>query len=290
MTETGGSETVMPEPVPRTRRRWPWVLLGLVVVLAVLVLLTPTIMSLGPMRQYVVGKINHNLHGRMEIGDWSVGWNGTELRNVRVFDANQAEVLSVARLRTSLSFWDAVHGTYNLGATEVEEPNFTQLVIEADGHTNLEDLFAQSRSARRTARHAKLPFEGDFMVSRLRATVVDRRDGTTQIVEPSALTMRLKSLADPVEYNLSLNLRTPDGTKQSKHEGSAARPDELVHVSGEQWPIGPVANAGAEALLKALGRPLVANSAKAASSQPTTAASTKPVVTHRKPRPATQAR
>src|SRR5436305_199625 len=50
-------------PVKRKRRRWPFVLLGFLVLLIVLVLLAPTIASASLVRCYVIGKVNDNLNG-----------------------------------------------------------------------------------------------------------------------------------------------------------------------------------------------------------------------------------
>src|SRR6185295_2402282 len=64
-----------PPPAPRKRRRrWPWVIVSIVLVLILLVVLGPTIASTGPVRSFVVGKVNDNLNGRVTIAGWSLGW------------------------------------------------------------------------------------------------------------------------------------------------------------------------------------------------------------------------
>src|SRR5438067_1917693 len=73
----GGADTAQPAaPAPkrRRRRRWPWVLLGLLVLLLLVVLLLPSLLSMGWARSVVVGQVNKNLNGQVEIGDWSLGW------------------------------------------------------------------------------------------------------------------------------------------------------------------------------------------------------------------------
>src|SRR2546421_370762 len=61
---------------PKRRRRWPYVILALVLVLLLLVLLAPKIASTAAARNYVVGRINQNLNGSVEIQDWSLSWTG----------------------------------------------------------------------------------------------------------------------------------------------------------------------------------------------------------------------
>src|SRR4051812_9798582 len=82
-------------PVKRKRRRWPFVLLGLLVLLIVLVLLAPTIASTSLVRGYVIGKINDNLNGTVSIDNWSLGWTGgMDVHGLKLFDDRKAEVLS----------------------------------------------------------------------------------------------------------------------------------------------------------------------------------------------------
>ena len=264
-----------PTPVtsePVRRRRWPWVVLALFLLLGIFVALLPTILSLGFMRQYLIGKVNQGLTGHLEIGDWSLGWTGCEFRDVRLFDERQAEVLSVARIRSHLSLRNLLRGRYNCGATDVEEPNFTQLVISHDGTINLQNIFPAAPRSRRGARSTPVELSGVFNITRLRATIVDRRDGAMQFIEPSTAKIAIKNLRDPVSYEIEMKIR--DATTQpSPWTGRVRMGADLqtaLSNGGEKTPFGSVALAGAEAVLRAAGRPIVKVPATRPTTQPAT--------------------
>src|SRR5882724_11513562 len=76
----GGEPPRTDAPTPPPKRRWLrrtlYVVAGLVLVLLLLVLLIPTIASMGWVRSIVVGKVNDQLNGKLQIADWSIGWTG----------------------------------------------------------------------------------------------------------------------------------------------------------------------------------------------------------------------
>src|SRR5262245_560492 len=89
-----------PEEAPprRKRRRWPKILLGLLILLILLIAMIPTIASTGPVRSFVLGKVNEQINGRVEIASWSVGWfSPTTVTGIKVYDENQQLILNVPR-------------------------------------------------------------------------------------------------------------------------------------------------------------------------------------------------
>src|SRR5213595_738596 len=102
MTQENTPDQPAPEaPTPSKRRSWWKVLLAVVVLL---VLLLPTLAGLGFVRSIVVGRINQNLDGKVEVDGWSLGWfSGTSLRGVRVFDPSGEKVASIDKLSTHLT-------------------------------------------------------------------------------------------------------------------------------------------------------------------------------------------
>jgi autotransporter translocation and assembly factor TamB len=70
------NESVVPTK-PKKKKRWLVlkILIGLVAVIILLVLLAPTLISMGIVRDMVVGQINSSaLNGKLQIKDWSFGW------------------------------------------------------------------------------------------------------------------------------------------------------------------------------------------------------------------------
>src|SRR5687768_801608 len=130
-----------PAPAPRRRRRkWPWVILTLLLILVALVVLGPTIASTAPVRSFVVGKINENLNGRVTIDGWSLGWfSGIRLRDVKVYDEQNAQIAHLPLITTDLKLTDAARGNLALGNTEVNVASFVARVKE-DGSTNFDKL------------------------------------------------------------------------------------------------------------------------------------------------------
>ena len=58
-------------PGKRSKLRWAvWGVGGLLGAGAVLVLLTPTLLSTGAGKAIVMGQVNKNLNGRVEVGSW----------------------------------------------------------------------------------------------------------------------------------------------------------------------------------------------------------------------------
>src|SRR5688500_2308183 len=73
-----------PAPVARKRRRrWPWIIGGILLALILLVALLPTLISTGPGKSFLVGKVNDSLNGKLDIANLSIGWtSGVRLEGV----------------------------------------------------------------------------------------------------------------------------------------------------------------------------------------------------------------
>jgi hypothetical protein len=131
--ETTAAATPAPdEPAkPRKKRRlWLKVIGALVLLLILLVVLLPSIASTGPVKSFVVGKINDNLNGKVEINDWSIGWSsGVDIDGVKVLDQQGVTVLTVSRVRVPIKLIDAAKGNYDIGDVLIERPDLVKCVI-----------------------------------------------------------------------------------------------------------------------------------------------------------------
>ena len=185
-----------PEPVSKTpalarrkRRRWPWVV-GIILVLLIGLLLTlPTIISSGAGRSIVVSHVNEHLNGRLQVNDWSFGWaTGIRLDGLIIDDASGRQILQLRHFSTGLTLLDALRGKFDLGKTEVEGLDIL-VSREADGALNWTHLAktdsvgsgqkpsapAEPSSTSKSPEPAKLPMvRGDVVVGNCTITYEDR--------------------------------------------------------------------------------------------------------------------
>src|SRR4051812_33688363 len=99
----GKPNEVKPQPQRKRRRRWPFILGGIVVLLLLLALLAPTILSAGPFKSMALNIVNDNLDGKVEIADWSLGWNsGINVNGLKLYDDKGALILQASRVKTEL--------------------------------------------------------------------------------------------------------------------------------------------------------------------------------------------
>src|SRR5690348_9781656 len=157
-----------PTPPPPKRRRWLKIVVAIVVVLLLLVLLIPTIAGFGFVRSIVVGRINQNLDGRVEVDGWSLGWfSGTSLRGVRVFDPSGDKVASIDKVTTQLTLLSALRGNYAMGKTDVDGCEFW-VKLDKEGQSNVAKLPKKhgAKPAEPESTTTELPnISGDFYVN-----------------------------------------------------------------------------------------------------------------------------
>src|SRR4051794_7812912 len=134
----GVAPAAAPAKPPKRRRIWTKVLGVILLLLILAVVFAPTIAGTAPVRSLILGKVNNNLNGRVQVADWSLGWTGgVRLNDLKVFDAANREILSVGRLTTDLSLLDVVRGNYDAGEVTLEGVSFW-VKREADGKLNFD--------------------------------------------------------------------------------------------------------------------------------------------------------
>jgi len=135
------------KPRAKKRRRWPWVLLGALVVLAVLVALAPTLASLGPARRFALGKVNEQLDGKVEVESWSLGWfSGVRLDGLRVLDADGQPAIEADSIVVPASVPALAGSRKELGTIEINGPK-VHVVFYPDGSLNLAKIARPSEEA-----------------------------------------------------------------------------------------------------------------------------------------------
>ncbi|MGF1633612.1 MAG: hypothetical protein ACFCVE_07155 [Phycisphaerae bacterium] len=131
-------------PLKRRLGRWLAVIaVVLVLLLGLLLAFAPHIASTGPARGFVVGYLNDNLNGRIEIGTYDLSWaDGITATDVRLYDEADALVLHAPAFSTNLSLWSALTGgRLDLGDTRAEV-NLGRFIVYEEGDTNLQRILA----------------------------------------------------------------------------------------------------------------------------------------------------
>jgi len=186
MSEVTTSAVPSQAPVPRKRRRWPYVLLSLVILLVLVVLLLPTIVSTGIVRSLILPRASSaalaHPNAKLDIASWSFGWfGGQSISGIRITDADQIVAID-ASVRTDLSLLSAIRGDYDLGNTVIDA-DIVRLKIEADGSSNLQRTFVTSASSTPstpTGSSADIPIE----LPNVKGRIVINLTGT---IEPPAI-------------------------------------------------------------------------------------------------------
>ncbi len=206
-----------PSAIPPAKL-WLKILAGLVVALILLVLLIPTIAGFGFVRSIVVGKVNDNLNGKVEIDDWSLGWfGGIHVKGMRVYDEAGTKIASIDSVDTGLTVLDAIRGNYSLGKTSVEGLDFL-LKVDANGETNFDKL-AKTSATKKAKEHpeksaeeppSKLPdVTGDFSLDgKGEIQVAGQPDHHVKSLKASAT---ITGINDPIKHSANVQLALGDG-------------------------------------------------------------------------------
>ena len=217
-------------PVKKKRRRWPWVIGAVVLMLIVLVLIAPTLISLGFARAIVVSQVNGKLNAHVQIKDWSLGWfSPISLDGVVVNDASNRQILQLSRVSTGLNLWNALRGKYELGQTKIE--GLDVLVSrEADGSINWQHIAKGSETGSKTSggnegagaggksnTTAKLPdVRGQVIVSDASLTYEDRSHNSPPVqLRGVQLDVNIADINQPISDTLAAQVQVgsaPPGT------------------------------------------------------------------------------
>ena len=121
----------------RRLRRLVIVLVALVMVLAVLVALAPTILSTGWGKQRIVGLVNGRIPGTVQIESLDLNWfGGQAVDKFVLLDIEGRSALSVDHLATEAGLWHLLWGGRDLGETQIDALD-ADIVFDEEYQTNL---------------------------------------------------------------------------------------------------------------------------------------------------------
>lgn len=200
------------------RKKWlKWGLIGaggLVVAGGMLVLLTPTLLSTSVGKGIVLGQVNKNLAGVVEVESWSLGWfSGIELSGVKVLDDQKRTAVTIGHVKTDLTVLRAATGNYDLGETTVSNVNLVLVELDkaADGSiaTNLQRIAKSEPSAEKTpsSEPSKLPgLKGNITIKNLTGTLQGTAVGSKPIrIGDSNVAIKIPDLTNaPISNDVTL--------------------------------------------------------------------------------------
>lgn len=175
-------------PAPK-RRRWPKIVLGVVVVLGVLVALAPTLLS-GVVKGKVQASLAERIDGDVEIGEMSLGWlSGAEVKGVVVRRAGiDAPTLELESLNADVGIFKLITGSGFTGNIEIDGLHVR--AIREKGQLDVQNIVKPGPPTPKEEENAPLPkLDLKIVVRNIAVTYEDRDAGTP------AETERFKSLS-----------------------------------------------------------------------------------------------
>jgi hypothetical protein len=205
-----GVNATKAKPVRRSRR-WPWVVIGVPIVLLVIVLLIPVILSSKGFTRWVQTKISSSAGGQANIRDLSVGWfRGVRIDGFSFRGQNGWTEVDIDRITTTPHYAGLLSGTLGLGRTVIDQPRVA---------IDLRQQPPSSKSNKSTA----VDLSG---LERMGEVVV--RDGSVRLTDTAGKTVQLARL------NSDLSIR-PLGEMSQLNAGAvvlaaAQRPGQMTIV------------------------------------------------------------
>jgi hypothetical protein len=185
--------------------------IALVVVIVLLVVLAPSILSTGMVRGIVVDQINSSaLNGKLQIKDWSFGWtSGVHVEGVKLDDANNEHLLSVAEISTPISLLKAATGNIDLGDVTISGVDFNA-VIDSAGELNFLKALKPSNKPPSNEK-SKLPnVKGTIHLQNVTGTFEDDPNKVTVGIpqqNPLNVSVAIKDINQPIEDSVDLGLQ-----------------------------------------------------------------------------------
>lgn len=108
----------------KRRRRWPWILLGVFLILVLLVALTPIYLSSDGFRRMIQAKISRSAGGTAGIGNLSIGWRkGVQVSDFSFREDSGWASVSIDAIDAQPRLASLFGGNFSLGRTVVDNPS-----------------------------------------------------------------------------------------------------------------------------------------------------------------------
>ena len=185
------------------RRRWPLVLLGLVLVLGVAVVSAPTILSTAFGRDLLVSAVNNTVRGTVSIDSLSLGWlSGQRIEGLTLRDPEGAQVLHLDSLSSELTLLEAARMRLDLGMTRITGL-VGDIVVDAQGQSNLTRALEPKQPApEESSAPIVIPITSNFELAPARLTVA-APDMETVVFESLTAAVRMAATDQPIQIDVN---------------------------------------------------------------------------------------
>ena len=186
---------------PRKRRRWPRRLAIAVVVLfcllVALVALAPFLASTRAVTHVLLATANDKVKGTIDVGSVSLSWGGPlEVRDFRVLDPEDREVLKVSKLSCTVGLWGLLTAYEDFGEVSIDAPQ-VNLNLTDDNEITLAQAFQVELSSSSDASEGgALPEPHGRIIVRDGVVRISRNDRSPFEIADLDGEVELKSLAD----------------------------------------------------------------------------------------------
>ena len=199
--------------VSKRRRKWPWVLGGVLLLIILLVLLIPVVLSSEPCTQWIATTISRATGGEAQIGNLSVGWlKGVHAVGLRFRGQDGWAQVDIGRIRSQPRFAGLLSGTLALDRTVIDDPRIAIDLRE-----------------RPTPAEDRPPIDLDNL-SRLNDIIVN--NASLEVTDLRGETVKIASL------DSQLSLRPAGRTSSFAAEATVAQADQpgRIEASGQITP------------------------------------------------------
>ena len=154
MSEPTGKGPARGEAAHPASRRHPWrrrVLIAAAIVI-VLVWMTPYLASTGPVRGYIVSKINGQIAGHVELEGLSLSWFGPcEIRGLKLRDKDGQEVLTAAKVTVDAGLLHIATSWQDLKSVDIASAH-ALVSVGPDGGISLVEAVGKRKAAAPTVK------------------------------------------------------------------------------------------------------------------------------------------
>lgn len=196
-------------------RKWPWVLLGILVILLLALMLTPVYLSSDSFKRMIQAQVGRSTGGELNIGDLSVGW----LKGVQVADLSFREQTGWASVNIG-----AISTQPHLGALLGRTVALGRIVVDRP-HVEI-DLRKRPPAAEQPDRGPVQPTSWAFVAD----TTIN--NGRVSLTGQQGRTVRIENI------DSTLNVRPPGQTSslQADMVVADANQNARIHAAGSVTP------------------------------------------------------